>query len=162
MGSIVVGVGGLAASNTPGNVIKTLALGSCVAVLLLHPPTRTVGMVHIALPDSAVSPQKAGERPGYFANTGIPALLKSMRETGGPGATNGLIVKMAGGARVMDRNNVFNIGKRNLLAIKKILWQNKLGAVAEDVGGNISRSVFVDVDNGKVLLTSAGRGSWEI
>jgi chemotaxis protein CheD len=131
-----------------------------VAVVLLHPATRTVGMIHVALPDSGIDPSKGKEQPGYFADTGIPALLKEMEKQGCSGRH--MVVKLAGGASVMDPDNKFNIGKRNLIAIKKILWTRSMGAISEDVGGHISRSVEVDVDTGKVLITSAGRGSWLI
>ena len=60
----------------------------------------------------------------------------------------------------MDPKGTFNIGKRNILAIKKILWTRGMGAVAEDVGGSISRTVAVEVDSGKVMLSSAARGNW--
>ena len=62
----------------------------------------------------------------------------------------------------MDPNNTFSIGKRNILAIKKILWKFGMGAVAEDVGGGISRTVSVDVDGGRVTISSPARESWEI
>jgi len=68
-----------------------------------------------------------------------------------------VIVKMTGGANVMDKNNTFNIGKRNALALKKALWQKRMGAVAEDVGGTISRTVTINVDDGKVVITTPGR-----
>ncbi|MDH5298834.1 MAG: chemotaxis protein CheD [Desulfobulbaceae bacterium] len=159
----LVGVGGLAASRTPGESIKTFALGSCVAVIMLHPPTRTVGMVHVALPDSAVARGNVGDRPGYFADTGIPVLLKEMAALGcsSPG-NKGMIVKLAGGAKVMDPNNVFNVGKRNILAIRKILWSLGMGPVAEDVEGSISRTVTVAVDTGQVTIASPGKKDWQI
>lgn len=162
MGTIILGVGDLGATNTPGDVVKTLALGSCVAVMVLDPRSHCVGMVHVALPESSIAPDKATTKPGYFADTGLPHLINQIKKIGG--TTNGkeFIVKLVGGASVMDPNNTFNIGKRNLLAIKKILWSQGMGAVAEDVGGHISRSVAVDVDTGKVVVTSAGRGNWEI
>ena len=162
MSTIMVGVGGLGASNTPGDVVKTMALGSCVAVLLLHPPTRTVGMVHVALPDSSISPDRAAERPGYFADTGIPALFKMMADLGCRNDARQFVVKLAGGAKVMDTGGTFNIGKRNVLAIKKILWKHRMGPVAEDIGGSISRTVALEVNTGRVTLSSAGRGSWNI
>ena len=62
----------------------------------------------------------------------------------------------------MDPNNTFSIGKRNALAIKKVLWQFGMGAIAEDIGGSISRTVCVDVDNGRVRISSPGREDWEI
>ncbi|MEW6217911.1 MAG: chemotaxis protein CheD [Thermodesulfobacteriota bacterium] len=160
--TIVIGVGELAASRTPGTVLKTFALGSCVAVVLLDPRTRSVGMVHVALPSSDISPERVQDRPGYFADTGIPALVQAMRGVGAAGLPAGLIVKLAGGANVLDPNNTFNIGKRNILAVKKILWGFGMGPRAEDVGGHISRTVSVAVDTGAVILSSHAKGEWRL
>lgn len=161
MAEIVIGVGGLGASNTKGTTIKTYALGSCVAVVLLDPQTRTVGMVHVALPDSAIRPDKVASLPGYFADTGIPALLQEMRRCGTRGP-QGLIVKLAGGAQIMDQNNTFNIGKRNALAAKKILWGFGLAPVAEDLGANFSRTVTLSTDTGVMTLATPGRPAWHL
>jgi chemotaxis protein CheD len=159
---MTLGVGDLGAANAPGTIIRTLALGSCVAVLFLDPRTRTVGMAHIALPESEINNGKALEKPGYFADTGIPALMMEMNHLGCKGNGKGMIVKLVGGAKIMDPNNTFNIGKRNVLAIKKILWSRGTGVVAEDVGGSISRSVALDVDTGQVVISSSGRNDWNI
>ena len=162
MAMIMLGVGDLGTANDQGDVVKTLALGSCVAVVMLDPRTHAVGMAHIALPESSIDLNKAQTKPGYFADTGVMTLLKEMKKIAGSNNGKEFIVKLAGGASIMDPNNTFNIGKRNLLAIRKILWAQGMGAMSEDVGGHISRSVAVDVDNGKVLIISAGRGTWEI
>jgi chemotaxis protein CheD len=162
MSTIILGVGDFGVSKTPGDVIKTLALGSCVAVVLLEPRTRSVGMVHVALPDSSIDRAKALAKPGYFADTGFSALLEAMKDISSVQNEKRFLVKMTGGAQVLDPNNTFNIGKRNELALKKLLWHHGMGVQAEDVGGHISRSIAVDVDAGRVVITSAGRGSWEI
>ena len=160
MSTIFVGVGEIGVARQPGEVLKTMALGSCVAVVLLDATRRIIGMDHVALPDSSISPERARERPGYFADTGIPALLAAMAKAGA--RRDSLIVKLMGGAAVLDPNSTFNIGKRNALAIKKILWSHRMGAIAEDLGGTISRTVMVDVDTGRVVLSSPGRPNWEI
>ena len=162
MKDIILGIGDFGASNTSGSTVKTFALGSCVAVIFLDPKNRAVGMVHIALPDSSINEAKARERPGYFVDLGVPLLLKEMARYGSPVNGRGLVVKLVGGASIMDHNDTFNIGKRNVLAIKKILWTHGMGAVAEDVGGNHSRTVTVAVDSGKVTVTCPGRGQWEV
>lgn len=157
MSVVTLGIGDYGVVNKPGDIIKTHALGSCVAIVLLDPATRSIGMVHVALPESKVHPSRAEKLPGYFADTAIPALLAKMREMGAAANLKKVVVKLTGGANVMDKNNTFNIGKRNVLAIKKALWQQRMGAVAEDVGGTISRTVTINVDDGKVLVTSPGR-----
>ncbi len=159
---MILGVGDFGAVNQAGEEVKTFALGSCVAVIFLNVKTRMVGMAHIALPDSSINTEKGKTKPGYFANTGIPALLDLMNRMGCAAGGVGMSVKLAGGASIMDPNNTFNIGKRNQLAIKKILWRYHLGALSMDVGGNFSRTVAVSVDTGKVLLSSPGKKDWEI
>ena len=162
MKTMILGVGDFGASKDSGATIKTYALGSCIAVILYDPNSHTAGMVHVALPDSKISAQKTKQRPGYFADTGIPVLLQKMKALNGNSVGRGLVVKLVGGAAIMDKNDVFNIGKRNHLAIKKILWGLGFGPVAEDVGGNFSRTVSVATDSGAVLVTSPGRGQWQI
>ena len=162
MGTIILGVGDIGATNKPGELIRTIGLGSCVAVIILDPLSRCVAMDHVALPESATSPERAKAKPGHFADTGIPILLELMKKNGADGNHRKKIVKLVGGANVMDPNNTFNIGKRNALAIKKVLWQYGMGPIAEDLGGSISRTVCVDVDNGRVHISSPGREDWEI
>lgn len=161
MNIVYVGVGEYATSKNPEEIVKTLALGSCVAIVILDPVNRAIGLLHVALPDSSINKKRASEKPGMFADTGIDKMLEEMKKRGyRPGAR--LIVKLAGGASIMDPNNTFNIGKRNILAVRKCLWHYKLGAVSEDVGGTISRSVSVNLKTGKVILSSPGRGDWEL
>lgn len=162
MGQIILGVGDYGASNNPGDEVKTFALGSCVSLILLDPKTRTVGMAHIALPDSSINKAKAGEKPGYFADTAIPALLDEMAKFGCNKRGKGMVVKLCGGANVMDTNDTFQIGKRNALAIKKGLWSYGMGAVSEDLGKNFSRTVAISVETGQVTLSSPGRPNWQL
>jgi len=72
-----------------------------------------------------------------------------------------LWVKLAGGSSIMDSVGMFDIGKRNILAVKKQLWRSSLGPIAEDVGGVISRTVSLAVSTGETTLSSGNR-SWTI
>ncbi len=161
MNVIYVGVGEYAISGRPGEIVKTLALGSCVAVVILDANNKSVGLLHIALPESSINKKRAKEKPGMFADTGIPSLLEEMQKLGYDGKSE-LIIKLAGGASIMDPNKTFNIGKRNVLAIRNTLSRFGLDTNAEDVGGNISRSVSIDLNMGKVMVSSPGRGEWEL
>ena len=158
---IYVGIGEFAVSRNPNHILKTMALGSCVGVIVRDAKSGGAGLLHVALPDSSINQKRAQEKPGSFADTGIPALLKAMRKVGYDG-TSRLTVKLTGGASIMDPNNTFNIGKRNILAIKKILWGFRMGAISEDLGGSISRSVSVEIETGRVTITSPGRGQWDL
>lgn len=157
----MVGLGGIHASKTPGDVIKTMALGSCIGIIAVAPRLRAVGMAHIVLPHSRTNLEKAATTPGYFADTGIPALLEHFQRLGLLNPRE-LVFKLAGGASVMDPNSTFDIGKRNILSCRKELWKHRLAAIAEDIGGNFSRTVWVEVDTGRMYLQSPGKGRWEL
>ena len=162
MRTILVGVGDFKASRTPCTIIKTMALGSCVAVVLLEPKTRCIGMVHVALPDSSINQQRSKDTPGYFADTGISALVQEMEDIGCDANRRGWIVKMAGGANVADANHVFNVGKRNIIAVKKALWNLRMAPRSEDIGKNFSRTVSVDIRTGVITISCPGRGTWRL
>ncbi len=148
-----IGIGHIKTAGKPGDELKTYALGSCVAVILYDKKVKIAGMIHIALPDSTVNTEKAKSLPGYFADTGLPVLLKEFKKLGGERKTT--LIKIAGGSNIMDENKTFDIGKRNAIAVKRFLWKQGLGVIKEDIGGNISRTVSIDIDTGKVVLSNA-------
>lgn len=159
---IVLGVGDYGVSVKEDGVLKTFALGSCVAVMLYDPRKRVGGMVHVALPDSSTNTKRAQALPGYFADSGIPLLLQKVAEARGDDSVRGLVVKICGGASVVKGHNIFDIGKRNIEAVKKVLREHRLRPMREDVAGSISRTVSMEIATGKVVLNSPGRGEWEL
>jgi chemotaxis protein CheD len=118
------------------------------------------GLLHYMLPESAISPAKAGENPYMFADTGIPLLFRRAYEYGAE--KRRLVVRVAGGAQVMDSEGIFNIGKRNYLALRKVLWKAGVLVQAEDVGGNVPRTVRLEVGSGRFWLRGAGSAEWEL
>ncbi len=120
-----------------------------------------MGMAHIALPDSSAGNGKSKARPGYFADTAIPFIINEFKKLGVV-KNREVRIKLIGGAAILDPNGHFNIGKRNVLAIKKILWQFKLGAIAEDVGENYSRTVEAQIDTGLVIVSSPNMENWTV
>lgn len=161
MNNIMVGVGGFAYSEEEGSVIKTMALGSCVAIAVTSESPKVAFLAHVALPDSKTLKARAKKLPGYFADSAVEELLKKFK-TLGINKKSKIIVKIAGGANVIDPGNVFNIGKRNILAVKKCLWKYKIPIKSEDVGGNISRTVWLEFDTGKYIASNPIKGQWEI
>jgi len=157
MPNLVVGMADCQVSKSPEEVLVTYALGSCIAVAIHDPVAGVGGMLHYMLPESAISPEKAGANPYMFADTGIPRLFRRAYECGAE--KRRIVVKIAGGAQVMDEDGVFNIGKRNYLALRKILWKAGVLIQAEEVGGNVSRTVRLEVGSGR--FWSRGPGSAE-
>ena len=113
MNTKIIGIGEYWVSKTPGDAIKTLALGSCVAVIIVDHDKKSAGMIHIALPRSGINPERARKSPGIFADTGMPAIIEAMTNLGSTKKPKTWSVKLVGGAKVMDTKNIFKIGKAN-------------------------------------------------
>jgi chemotaxis protein CheD len=62
----------------------------------------------------------------------------------------------------MDSNEVFNIGKRNHLALRKILWKAGILVEVEAVGGSDSRTIRLEIGTGRVLMRTAAKAEEEI
>jgi chemotaxis protein CheD len=147
---IVVGMADCKVASTAGQVLATYALGSCIG-LAVHDPKATVGgLLHFMLPDSQIDPARAKENPYMFADTGVPLLIE--RVCGQGGDKRRLVAHAAGGATIMDPKNIFDIGKRNCLALRKILWKAGILLAGETVGGNRSRTVRLEIGSGRFLL----------
>lgn len=138
----------------------TYSLGSCIGVVIFDPVVRVGGLLHYMLPESQIDPVKAQKNPFMFADTGIPLLFKDAYRYGA--TKNRLVVKIAGGSQILDDSGFFNIGKRNYMALRKILWRNNVLIKAEDVGGQVSRTVRLDLETGKVWLKYSGEGEREL
>ena len=52
MRAVPIGIGELKVSNAAGDVLRSYGLGSCIGLVVLAPRQRTVGMLHVALPES--------------------------------------------------------------------------------------------------------------
>ena len=160
MNSVVVGVADCRISADPEVVLVTYALGSCIAVMIHDPLAGVGGLLHYMLPESSLDREKGQQNPFMFADTGIPLLFRRAYEQGAD--KRRLVVWVAGGAQVMDPGGVFNIGKRNHLALRKILWKAGVLVHSEEVGGTLSRTVRLEVGSGRVLLRGAGEDEREM
>lgn len=160
MTSVVVGVSDCRFSEHPDTILVTYALGSCIAVSIYDPGLKMGGLLHYMLPESSPHGQKGQQNPFMFADSGIAAMLRTLTQKGlNPRRA---VVKLAGGARVMDAANVFEIGKRNYLAAKKILWKEGVLIAGEAVGGEVSRTVRLDVTTGRFFVRESGGGDFEL
>jgi chemotaxis protein CheD len=160
---LILGIGELGAANEYGKIVKTFALGSCVAVSLFSPTFDVVGMAHVALASSSTSPEKARILPGYFADTALPSLINEMRSKGYRKPISQLLAKITGGAQTgADTGNYFKIGEKNVAAITTLLQTLGISLIGEDTGQSFSRTVFIQVGSKAVHVSSPERKSWVV
>ncbi|MCX6153217.1 MAG: response regulator [Candidatus Kapabacteria bacterium] len=158
---IVLGMGAYEISTQVGKFLKIFALGSCIGLSFFCPPMNICALAHIALPNSSIDGIKADKLPGYFADTAIVTMLDQLNKMGC--SNRQLIAKIAGGAKTrIEIGDYFGIGQRNILAVKAGLLKKGIKIAAEDVGGNISRTVSIEVGKTKMDLYYPEKGNWEI
>lgn len=152
----VVGVADMAVSSTSGERIITYALGSCLGIVVFDPLVSVAGMLHVQLPSGTIDEEKMRNRPAMFVDSGVPLLFKECYKLGAK--KERMIVKVAGGSHAgSEAEDRFQIGKRNLLALRKLLWKNGVLIHAQDTGGmHCSRTMWVDVATGDVTLKING------
>lgn len=147
---IIVNVSDARVSNKLVDVLATYSLGSCIGVCLYDPAVNIGGMLHYQLPSSTTDVKRAKEKPLMFADTGMEILIDKMLALGAK--KKRMQVKIAGGAKMESGPDGFDIGKRNYLAVKKVLWQNGMFIDAEDVGGTSPRNMYMSIANGAVII----------
>lgn len=160
MAQLVVGIADCKVSRDSRDQLVTYALGSCIAVVVYDVVSKVAGMLHLMLPESGLDKKRANETPYMFADTGVPLLLQRVYGLGAD--KKKLIVRIAGGSQVMDEDGVFNIGKRNHLAVKKLLWKEGILIHAEHVGGIVSRTVRMELNDGKMIIREPGVPEYEV
>ncbi len=135
-------------------------LGSCVAIVLWDAASRVGGLAHVVLPDPSFSQR---DRCWLFATTAIPALLREMEEVGADPSR--LTARLVGGAAMFQEltpQDRVNIGQRNVAAARSALGCSGVPIVAEDVGGEVGRSIDFELADGRLWVSSQGKGRAEI
>ena len=159
MSEIRVKVADLAVSKGD-DVIATIGLGSCVAIMLYDRAAKIGGLAHILLPSEGLSRDRSNV--AKFPASAVPVMVAEMKRLGSKGP---LTAKIVGGASMFAAllpSGGINMGERNIEATRSVLERNALPIVGEDVGGEYRRSVYFDLATGKVLVKSLKAGNREL
>lgn len=154
---VIVGIGEIKASADPSEILLTFALGSCVGVTAYDPNRRVGGVIHVMLPHSTADLEKARKNPYMFMDSGMEELLNSVKTLGAD--LRHLEISAAGGASFAMGETTFDffeIGKRNIVTLRKILWKYGLLLQHEDLGGNSPRNLSLAIGTGEVRIWSRG------
>ena len=124
---VVVGMAEYWVSSNPEDVLCILGLGSCVGLCLYDPRKKIGGMVHILLPESI----PGQSNPFKFADSAVPALWEKVKSEGA--SPENIFAKISGGAKMFSgTDSLFDIGRRNVEAVKAELQKLKIPLRADD------------------------------
>ncbi len=156
----IVGVADMKISSDLNDTIVTYSLGSCIGLVIYDPLAKVGGMLHYMLPDSTIDKDKARAKPFMFADTGIPRLFKQTYALGAK--KQRMKIYIAGGAEILDQKGLFNIGKRNYMALKKMFFKNNVIINKQNVGGNVNRTVRLEIATGDIYVKTSGQSEEKI
>jgi chemotaxis protein CheD len=152
---LVVGVADLKTSANPEDVVITYALGSCLGIIAHDPVARVGGLVHVMTPSSTLDPLRALRAPATYVDSGVNLLIDECLRLGAQKSR--IVLVAAGGAERGDgKSDMFQIGRRNFVALRQVLW--KLGIILRrhDVGGNKPRTMSLAIGSGEVSIIATG------
>ena len=152
---ILIGIAQMEISDDSSTILCAPHLGSCLGISVYDPKSKRGGMIHCLLPSSASDPQKAKEKPCMYVDTGFVYMLNKMIGMGS--AKSDMIICVAGGAQINDKNNVFEIGKKNYTILRKLMWKNNLLLKGEHIGEELSRTVSLNINTGEVWVAAGGK-----
>ncbi len=139
------------------DVLMTVGLGSCVAIVLHDSAARVGGMAHVLLPSPALSRQD--NNAAKFPQTAVPRLLELMaRQGASPRRITGRLVGGASMFASLAAPGTIQMGERNLVASRQALNTHGIPLVGEAVGGDYGRTVRLRVADGHVEVSSVSHG----
>ncbi len=147
---IRVGISEFSVAKAPSKLI-TMGLGSCVGIAIYEPRLKIGGLSHILLPDSQYFANK--DKPEKFADLALPMMVSEIKKTTG---VYKLYAKIAGGASMFPGNSdpsVEGIGQKNIRAVENILNSLGITIVSSHIGGNMGRTMTVDLENFEVTVS---------
>lgn len=122
-------------------------LGSCVAVCLWDPRLKVGGMAHYMLPNGGTEENSSAR----FGNIAIERLIEKLLDMGAQ--KKNLKAKIFGGACVIEAFNKENhLGKKNVRMARKVLANEAIPVLNEDVEGRLGRRIIFRVADGTALI----------
>jgi chemotaxis protein CheD len=155
-GDLIVRVADLRVGSN-SEVLVTIGLGSCVAVVLHDPVARVGGLAHVLLPSPALG--RKDDSPAKFPQTAVPKLLELMAQLGA--STRRVSARLAGGASMfagLAAPGTIQMGERNTVACRQVLMQLGVPITAQATGGDYGRTVKLWVADGRVEVSSVSHG----
>jgi len=133
----------------------TYALGSCIGICLYDPQIKLAALIHIMLP---LNMEAGRKNPMKYADTGIRETLKAMEARGA--SRPRITAKIAGGAKMFEVSgggSLGNIGQRNIESVRLNLKKEGIRLIAENVGGNVARTLSFDAATGQGFIKAYGQ-----
>ena len=146
-------MGELAISDTPGDVLVSLGLGSCIGLALIDQRAGVAGLAHVMLPATLGHPEAGGARQ-VRRPRGARADRRDGRARRLAGAPAG---RRWSAARACSPPRLaLDVGARNATAVRELVAARRVPVVAEAAAARAGAPCRVDVASRAVTVREAG------
>ncbi len=150
--TIDVDTGEIKTSSAPV-VLRSIAIGSCIAVVVYDPVLKMGGIAHTMLPGRSPN----AENKTKYSKDAIDILLDTIGKLGAK--ISDLEVNVVGGANVLQEGDIPDRVTESVLGHLESLG---LQLKARRLGGIQRRSVFLDTISGRVFYTEGDGAAREL
>ncbi len=130
-------------------ILKSGAIGSCIAVAACNPSNKTGAVAHIMLPGRAPA-GKAGSKKTRYAYDATDTIIDKMARLGS--TADKIKVAVLGGANVLQKDDD-TICRANIETTLDYLKDRHIEVVATALGGTERRNVWLDLDKRTIYYT---------
>ena len=145
---------GRSAIASASELLRTVGLGSCVAIIIFAPAQQLAALAHCML---TCADERGGDDAKYV-ETAVPALLNALRAAGAQAPYAAVLVGGASMFPGVDASFVRDIAGDNLRSARVALHDAGVPVRAADVGGHVGRSVLVDPRLQRVTVHTIAAG----
>ncbi|HUT28461.1 MAG TPA: chemotaxis protein CheD [Sedimentisphaerales bacterium] len=128
-------------------LLRSVAIGSCIAVVAYDAGRKIGAMAHVMLPGRA--PKKAEQKNKYAADA-IEEMLSRMKRAGAD--TDNIEVCLVGAGNVLGKKDD-TICKQNIESTTGLLEREHIPVRGRVLGGTKRKGIFLDVETGSVSYT---------
>ncbi len=124
--------------------LQSIALGSCIALIMYESELKIGGLAHIMLPGRSTSNQK----PTQYAEDAIESLIDTVKILGAK--AEDLQISIVGGANILQEGD---LPDKLIESVLGHLERLNFGVTFMRVGGILRRSVMLDTNSGQIFFT---------
>ncbi len=128
-------------------ILRSVAIGSCIVVAAYDFKKKIGALAHIMLPGRASS--KTQEKTKYAANA-IEEMVNRMTDAGS--SKDDLGVCLVGGANIL-KNDDDTICKENIKSATELLKEKQIPIKAMVLGGEKRKGVLLDIEDSTIFYT---------
>lgn len=149
----LVGLGQIVYTEQPENY-NFLGIGTCLGVYMYDLIQGSYLMAHTMLSKYCENHSKlTNDALARYTDVAIRLMIKKLLKKGS--RRENIQCKIVGGAKIYNDN--LNIGEDNIKCAKLILKEENIELVAEDTGGNTSRSILDFYPDGRLHIRKNGK-----